>query len=142
MTLLRYQSPWSLLGSSLQRELEPLRLPDLEVDGGDWTPSVDIQERSDRFCIRADLPGVNPEDVEITLEGGCLTLRGSRHEEKTEDAQGFRRTERVQGIFHRRFSLPDTVDAEGVKAESRHGVIEITVPKREKAQPRRITVKH
>ena len=109
-----------------------------------WVPPVDITEYADRFELAVDLPGVEPEKVEITLEDGVLSLSGERtaapERAGEADAQVRTRTERGHGRFFRRFVLPETVDAERVKATGRHGVLAITIPKQAKAQPRRIQV--
>ena len=108
----------------------------------DWVPSVDINEFDEKFQLFVDVPGVDPKDVEITLEGGMLTITGERfpQAEKSDENIIRRRTERGSGRFYRRFLLPDTVDADKVKAVDRHGVLEILIPKQAKAQPRRIEV--
>ena len=108
----------------------------------DWIPSVDINEFDDKFQLYVDVPGVEPKDVEITLESGVLTITGERFKQAGKEAENVihRRTERGSGRFYRRFILPDTVDAERVKATNRHGVLEILIPKQAKAQPRRIEV--
>ena len=150
MALIRYES-WNLL-DRLQREFNPKNLlnPNArEVEGENnsdvvtshWHPAVDIKEEEDRFVIYADLPGVDPKDIEITMEQGVLTLKGERSEETKEEHESYKRVERVSGSFYRRFNLPDTADAERIEAEGKNGVLEITLPKQEKAQPKRITVK-
>jgi len=150
MALVRYE-PWNLL-DRLQKEFNLQNLLDpyaREVEGEDysnvvtsrWRPAVDIKEEEDRFVIYADLPGVDPKNIEITMEQGVLTLKGERSEETKEEREGYKRVERVSGSFYRRFSLPDTADAERIEAEGKNGVLEITLPKQEKAQPRKITVK-
>ena len=108
----------------------------------DWIPAVDINEFDDRFQLFVDVPGVDPKDVEITLEAGVLTITGSRflQAEKSDETIVRRRTERGAGRFYRRFILPESVDADKVKAMDRHGVLEISIPKQAKAQPRRIKV--
>jgi HSP20 family protein len=83
---------------------------------------------------------VKVDDIEITMEKGVLTVRGERKLEKEEDRSGFRRIERSRGTFYRRFSLPDSADAERIQAKSRDGVLEIVIPKQEKSQPRKIAV--
>ena len=107
-----------------------------------WVPNVDIQEFTDRFQLYVDLPGVNPAEVEITLDNGVLTLSGERHAASGDSTEQVlqRRTERGQGRFYRRFALPDTVDADNVRATGTNGVLEVTIPKQAKAQPRRIEV--
>ena len=108
----------------------------------DWVPSVDINEFDDKFQLYVDVPGVDPKDVEITLETGVLTITGERfmQAEKSGENVVCRRAERGSGRFYRRFILPETVDAEKVKATDRHGVLEILIPKKAKAVPRRIEV--
>lgn len=107
-----------------------------------WVPSVDIQESDTRFQLFVDLPGVDPAAVDITLDNGVLSISGNRHAVAASDDEQpiTRRNERGQGRFYRRFILPDTVDADNVKAEGKNGVLEISIPKQAKAQPRRITV--
>ena len=150
MALVRYE-PWNLL-DRLQREFNLQNLLDpyvREVEGEDnsnvvtshWRPAVDIKEEEDRFVIYADLPGVDPDDIEITMEQGVLTLKGERSKETTKEREGYKRVERVNGSFYRRFSLPDIADAERIEAKGKNGVLEITLPKQEKAKPKRITVK-
>ena len=106
-----------------------------------WQPAVDIKEEENCFLIVADVPGVDPKDIEITMENGMLTVKGERRS-KTEDSnKNYKRTERTSGAFYRRFSLPDTADGEHIEAKGSNGVLEITIPKHEKVQPRRIEVK-
>jgi len=106
-----------------------------------WAPAVDIKEESDSYVLRADVPGVESKDIEITLEDGVLTIKGERTLEDKEERQGYKRVERAYGSFYRRFTLPDTADAERVSASGKNGVLEVTIPKQEKVQPRRIEVK-
>lgn len=144
MTLMRYE-PFNLL-SQFQREVNHLldagRFGDEETGHGlaDWAPAVDIKEEPNQFVIHADLPGVEVKDIDIALENGILTLKGQRAMEQREESKNYRRVERVRGTFLRRFSLPDAVDAEKVTAKCRDGVLEVLVPKRETAQPRRIAI--
>ena len=107
-----------------------------------WIPLVDIHEYANRFELYVDLPGVDPSTVDLTLDGGILTLSGARPQpirKDSEEAQG-RRVERGHGHFHRRFVLPDTVDGEKVNATGSHGVLTVTIPKQAKAMPRRIQI--
>ncbi len=108
----------------------------------DWVPSVDINEFDDKFQLFVDVPGVDPKDVEITLESGVLTITGERfaRAEMADEKIVSRRAERGTGRFYRRFILPESVDADKVKATDRHGVLEISIPKQAKAMPRRIKV--
>ena len=109
----------------------------------DWAPAVDIAEYADRFVLHADVPGVDPASIEVTLEKGILSLIGSREKDAdTGAAVERRRVERAHGRFFRRFSLPDTVDSEAVSARGANGVLEVVIPKRPTAQPRRISVAH
>lgn len=105
-----------------------------------WTPAVDIKEEEKRYLIRADIPGVNPKDIEITFDNGVLSIHGERKLENEEEKDGYKRVERAYGSFSRQFSLPDSVDAEKISAKGNHGVLEISVPKSEKAQPKKISV--
>ena len=140
--LTRYQ-PWSLHREFLN---EFSRL--LDRDGNDestsataeWAPAVDIAEHADKYVLHADVPGVDPSAIEITLEKGVLTLAGSREKAVEQDGVDSRRVERTTGRFLRRFTLPESVDAENVKASGKNGVLEIVIPKREAAKPRKISV--
>jgi HSP20 family protein len=107
-----------------------------------WVPAVDIQEFDTRFRLFVDVPGVDPDAVEITLDSGVLTISGERvmPDSPESDQVVERCLERRHGRFYRRFVLPDTVDADKVKAKDRHGVLEISIPKQAKALPRRIKV--
>lgn len=146
MTIVRYE-PFALL-NQLQREVNRLfdtsRFGFGDEEGSvaacDWAPAVDIKEEPDHFIIYADLPGVDPKDIEITMEQGVLTLKGQRAAEAKEETEKFRRLERVRGTFLRRFSLPDTVDANKISAKSTQGVLEVVVPKRSTAPSRKIAV--
>lgn len=142
----RRHEPWSLLNqlshemNALIDDRRPAGADPSSMATSDWVPAVDIREEPDRYLIHADVPGVDPEQIDISMENGVLTIRGERKHEAEEKREGYRRVERVRGSFYRRFSLPDTADAERVSASSRNGVLEIVIPKQEKVQPRRITV--
>ncbi|RRQ22244.1 Hsp20/alpha crystallin family protein [Thiohalobacter thiocyanaticus] len=147
MTLVRYE-PWNML-DQLHREMNQLfdnRLnksspDDSQVATADWVPAVDIREEDKRFVIHADIPGVDPKDIEVHMENGILTIKGERRQESEEEREGYKRIERVRGSFFRRFcSLPDTADAEAISAKARDGVLEVIIPKHEQQQPRRIQV--
>lgn len=105
-----------------------------------WRPAVDILEENDRFVILADLPGVDPKDIEVTMERGVLIIKGERKLEKDPNQECYRRVERAHGTFYRRFSLPDSADPDRIEANSRNGVLEIILPKRQKVQPKKITI--
>lgn len=143
MALVHYE-PWGML-SQLRREMDKVfeGRPDEEnsnVVTSDWVPAVDIKEEPERFVIHADIPGVDPKDIEVHMENGVLSIKGERETESREEREGYKRVERSRGTFYRRFSLPDTADAEQINAQSKNGVLEITIPKHEKLQPRRISV--
>lgn len=143
MNVVRYE-PWNLLSQLDQLFAPPRRHVDKAADTraatGDWTPAVDIKEEAERFVIHADIPGVDPKDIEVHMEDGVLTIKGQRHTETRDEREGYKRVERVRGSFHRRFSLPDTANAEEITATSQHGVLEVVIPKQSKAQSRRIEV--
>jgi HSP20 family protein len=108
---------------------------------GAWLPPVDILERGDDLLIRAELPGVKIEDIDVRVENNVLRLSGERRREgETEEGKSFRR-ERSYGAFTRAFSLPATVDATKIKAQLRNGVLEISLPKAEEAKPRKVEIK-
>ena len=110
------------------------------LDSRAWAPAVDILEKDNEIVLRADLPGIDPKDVDIQVQNGTLTLRGERKFESDVKEDNFRRVERVYGSFVRSFSLPQTVDSEHVAAEYKNGVLEVTLPKRPEAKPRQIKV--
>ncbi len=106
-----------------------------------WTPRVDIHEDKDAVRLDADLPGMDPASVEISVEDDVLTLKGERKiERKVEANGGFHRTERLFGSFERRFTLPQTVNREKIDASYKDGVLHLTLPKREEVKPRKIQV--
>ncbi len=105
-----------------------------------WAPRVDIKEESERFLIQADIPGVDPKDIEIAMDKGVLSIKGERNTESRDSTERYTRVERARGVFYRRFALPDTADAAGIRATGRHGVLEISIPKRPESSPRRIEV--
>ena len=150
MNIVRYR-PWA--GNSVQSELRQAfdRLLEgnlLDQDDADessvvtsqWVPRVDVKEESDRFVLYADLPGIDPNDIEVSMDKGVLSIKGERRSETSSQTERFSRIERRYGSFHRRFALPDSADPEGISAMGRHGVLEITIPKRPETKPRRIQV--
>ena len=108
----------------------------------DWAPPADVSETETEYLIKADLPEVRKEDVSITVQDGVLTLSGERRQEPRQDSEKLHRVERVYGSFARRFALPENADEQGIRAESRDGVILIHIPKVKvvQPQPRQITV--
>jgi len=145
MSVIRYE-PWSLV-NRLHSDLDRIFGRELSDDDdsrgavSDWLPAVDVHETKDAFVLRADLPGVDPKDIDITMENGVLTLRGRRESESTQEERGYRRVERVSGEFFRRFTLPDVADAEAISAKTNHGVLTVRIGKRAEVQPKRIEVK-
>jgi HSP20 family protein len=110
------------------------------ASGRPWAPAVDILETQNELIVKADLPEVKLEDINIHLENGILSLKGERKFEKTDDKAGYHRIERGYGVFARNFAIPETVDAEKVNAAFKDGVLTITLPKKEVAKPRAIKV--
>ncbi len=106
----------------------------------EWTPAVDIREDENRYLIIADVPGVNSKDIEITLEEGVLAIKGERKTETEISEQGYRRRERTHGTFMRQFTLPDAIDSTNISAAASDGVLEVTIPKQAKPEPRKIPV--
>jgi len=127
MSLVRFE-PWSLV-DRINKDSERT-----------WAPAVDILEEKDRFVVRADLPGVDPADIEVNMERGILSVAGERHSEERSEIAGVARHERATGRFLRRFALPDTADADAISANSSNGILELSIPKQAAVQPRRITV--
>ena len=105
-----------------------------------WLPSVDIKEDDKQYVITADIPGVEPKDIHVSMENGMLSIKGERKTEKKDEENGYRRVERSYGSFHRRFTLPEIADSENVSAKGKNGVLEITVAKRETSKARKIEV--
>lgn len=141
MAIIRYE-PWGLL-NQLQRELalsKDDKGGESSVATAEWAPAVDIKEEADKFVIHADIPGVKPEDIEISMEAGVLTVKGEKETETKTEKEGYKRVERTSGSFYRRFSLPDSADGEAINAKCKHGVLEIIIPKREAIKPKRINV--
>jgi HSP20 family protein len=144
MNLVYYQ-PWSLM-DRWHRELDPYfnRSSDASqpalANSATWTPLVDLQEESDRFVVRADVPGVELKDIEVSAEDGTLTIRGERLAREHVKSDGFEHIERVAGRFQRRFTLPDSARADAIKARYTDGVLEIEIPKQPRVETRRIAV--
>ncbi len=146
MNITRFE-PWNLF-DIMQRDFDRVASRRLAYPGrdsnaevlADWVPAVDIVEEKERFVLRADVPGVKPEDIEVNMENGVLTVSGQRDEETSEEHEGMRRVERISGRFFRRFSLPDTANADSISATSKNGILEVVIPKQPAVQARRISV--
>ena len=105
-----------------------------------WAPRVDIREEKERFVIAADVPGVDPSEIEIHMEKGILTIKGERKATPVGEGETQNLSERAHGVFYRRFALPDSANPDAIAATGKHGVLEIAIPKRPEVTPRRITV--
>lgn len=145
--LTRYQSPVRDLGT-LQDEVErmfrsffPSLGGEAATSAGAWSPALDVEENEDAFVLHVELPGVRPEDVEVSMEENVLIITGERNFYADRDADTFRRVERRFGRFYRAVRLPDRVDSGHVDATYENGLLTIRVPKAEEAKPRRIEVK-
>ena len=137
-----YRDPWDSI-REVRGELDRIFNRDVDAyteTASDWVPSVDIKEGKDAYEVVADVPGVNPKDIDVSLEDGVLTVKGERKSENKDEKEGYTRTERVYGSFYRRFTLPDTADADNISAKTEHGVLRLHIPKKEKALPKQITV--
>lgn len=110
------------------------------LEGRTWAPAVDIVETDNEIVLKADLPGIDPKDVEIQVQNGTLTLKGERKFESDVKEDNYRRVERVYGSFVRSFSLPRSVDADKAEAEYRNGVLQVKLPKRPEAKPKQLKV--
>jgi HSP20 family protein len=143
MNIARFE-PWTFV-DLLHRDLDRLAThraaPGSTEDAvADWAPAVDIIEEKDRFLLRADVPGVQPEGIDVSMDSGVLSISGERHAVASDDVAGVQRIERATGRFLRRFTLPETTDAEGVVAKCANGILEVSIPKTPAVQARRITV--
>lgn len=146
MSMVRY-NPWNI-HNNLQEDIRSVF--DRLVGEGDgdqsnvvtsqWAPRVDIKEEPERFLIQADIPGVDPKDIEINMDKGILTIKGERSTESQQHSATYSRVERSHGTFYRRFALPDSADPNGITATGKHGVLEIGIPKKPETKPRRIEV--
>jgi len=108
---------------------------------GQWLPAIDIKDEKDKFLISADLPGVDPKDIEISFENNVLTLKGKREKTHEETKGSYYRMERMQGQFYRQFTLPAAVDSTHINAKSKKGVLEVIIPKKEQKEAKKIEVK-
>ncbi|MBM4206746.1 MAG: Hsp20/alpha crystallin family protein [Gammaproteobacteria bacterium] len=141
MAITRYE-PFTVL-NQLQRELNRFREGDegsSRIATAEWAPAVDIKEEDSRFVIHADIPGVNPEDIDVDMENGVLTIKGEKQSEAKTEKDNYKRVERIYGSFYRRFSLPETADNDAISAKAKNGVLEIVIPKREAVKPKKISV--
>jgi len=124
------------------RDLEQLdRVVGRPIARNAWVPALDVRETDDRFVVTVDLPGMKPDDVDVTFEDGMLTIRGTREFSSESQDEQYHRIERSYGSFARSIRLPRVADSEKINAEFDKGVLTVEVPKREEAKPRTIEVK-
>ncbi len=140
MSISRYD-PWNILnqmneilGSSLRNG------ENSSIYTNQWVPAVDIREEKDRYLVEVDLPGVDKNAIEVSMDNRILNIKGERREEYKVEANSYARTERIYGSFHRQFTLPDTVDSDKIKASYTNGVLKLSIPKKEMAKPKRINI--
>jgi len=108
--------------------------------GGNWAPAVDIYEHEGNIVLKAELPGIDPKDVDVRVENNVLTLRGERKVDSEVKREQYHRVERAYGSFTRSFTLPNVVDTEKIKAEYSDGVLRVTLPQREEVKPKQISI--
>ncbi len=147
MSLIRFnplftEFPFRSFEDSLSRLFQEQRQQVTPSSAKPWTPAVDILETENELIVKAEVPGVTEKDIDIQIVDGALVLKGERkfEEEKKDEKSGYRRVERSYGAFARYFSLPETVDPEKVKADYKHGVLTVTLGKKELAKPKQIKV--
>jgi HSP20 family protein len=128
------------LHDEMERALRSVLGGETPSTAGAWSPALDVEEDEDGFTLHVELPGVDPEQVDVSLEENVLTISGVREFYAEHDPEAFRRVERRFGRFHRAVRLPDRVDGERVAARYAHGLLTISVPKAEEAKPRRIAI--
>ncbi len=108
--------------------------------GSEWVPRIDIQEDENQYTVTADVPGVDPKDIQVTMANGVLTIKGERKQEKEETTKGFRRRECFTGSFERSFRVPETTDSNNIVAKGKNGVLTIQIGKKEAAKPQTIQI--
>lgn len=141
MLIRHHTQPWELL-TELNNLLErPSQRDETSVETSRWLPAVDIKEEPDQFVLYVDVPGVDSAHIDIQMENNVLTIKGTREETKKEDKDSFHRIERIKGVFYRRFTLPNTADADQISAKTKQGVLEIVIGKKKLARARKIEIK-
>ena len=142
---MRAMTPWT--GTGLKREMDRLlerffESPWAEMPSlGDWTPALDVTEGKDAITVKAELPGVEPKDINVSLEGDLLTVKGEKEQKKEEKDERLHRVERTYGAFVRSVRLPAAVDGSKVSASFKNGVVTITLPKTPGAKGTTIPIK-
>ena len=135
MKIARFE-PWPTMDVMRRNLNNPVR----HNANNQWRPAVDIIEEKDRYLLRADVPGVAASDIDIAMDAGILTVSGVRQPDEQSDDAGIQRAERTSGHFSRRFTMPETVDGDGITAKSHNGILEVIIPKLPEVAARRITV--
>jgi len=136
-------SPWrdfDLLEDRMQRLMRILPLRETGAEMFEWAPRVDFSEEDGRYVLTAELPGIEPEDVEIEIEGNVLSMKGQKALKREEEGERIRLSERRYGAFERSFTLPATADPEKIRADFRQGVLTVQIEKRPEARGKKITV--
>ena len=142
--------PWRPFGgelSSLRREMDSLwnrffgETPSLRRLGEEWSPSVDVSETKDNFVVKAELPGLEAKDVDVSISGEVITIKGEKKKEEEEKDEHHHYVERYYGSFQRSFRLPTNVKPDKIEASFEKGVLKVTLPKVEEAKKKKIEVK-
>lgn len=136
----RFQEDFDQLTRAMNERWPSLFEEEGEMAAREWSPTVDVIEEDDKFLLRADIPGVDPKDIEVSLDNGNLVIRGERKWEKEEKKEGYMRSECSHGMFYRRLALPEAADPDKISAKGKDGVLTVTIGKREVSKPKRITV--
>lgn len=136
--LSRFQDDFNTLFRSAFDRWPSFLDDDSNVVTSEWAPSVDIIEEDKQFVISADIPGVDPKDIEVSMEDGMLNIKGERKTEKKEDKNGYHRAECSRGIFYRRLTLPESADPDKISAKGKNGVLKITLGKRAASKPKKL----
>ncbi len=146
----RELTKWSLLPniSSLQNEMNRMldqffrgEVPEFSLESGTWLPPVDLSETADKVIVKVEVPGIDPKEIDISIQDNTLLIKGEKKEEKEEKGKNYYRMERRYGNFSRSIALPASIDANKVSAECKNGVLEITLQKKEEVKPKQISVK-
>lgn len=137
-TMSRFQDDFNNLFRSAFERWPAFMDDDSNVVTSEWAPSVDIVEEDKQFVINADIPGVDPKDIEVSMENNMLTIKGERKTEKKEEKNGYHRTECSRGVFYRRLTLPESADPDKITAKGKNGVLKITLGKRAAAKPKKL----
>jgi len=137
-----FQDPWALQERVERRIQEGMarRSGQEDLQAGQWTPAVDIFENAEAFVLRIDLPGVDPDDLELRVEDATLILRGKRNPPGGMRPENMHRTERPQGTFVRTFRLPSNVDQAAIRASQKNGVLEVSLPKKQESKAKAIRI--